>query len=425
MIKSDKKSKDLFLAGGLISSSRIMGTAKIYRMIFKIAWSYKRTIIYSLRNFTIKNVLNFLYVKLFIPTGEGAGGALCLVFAPLIRKFSHLVPYPKSIGLEITTVCDLKCNMCEHSYWNDQDERHLGFNEFLHIIDQFPGLKCVNPTGEGSSFLNPDYIKMLRYLKSKSVFVYFIDNFIRMKEDLIRELVEIGIDGIYASIDAADRDTYDKIRRGGDFNKVVANLKRFIEIKKEMNSPLPELCSRYTIQKLNVNEMPHFVKLIASLGNRSDFGDGARIDFCGMLNFKETEHIVQERLPQAIISDTLRMGEEKDINILFQHIGTRDETKPNPSINSCLCWMAPFIMMGGYVLPCCSVIMSNQRAVLRKHAFGNLFESSFRDIWNSERYRKFRSSCNNPAARVPRFCSACRIFETKERIQRNGIDPEL
>lgn len=425
MVDLKKKIKDLFLIGGLISSSRVMGKMRVYKMILRIALRYKRTLLYLLKKFSIKDVLNFLYVKLFIPTGEGAGGFFYLILPPLIRRLPFLVSYPRCLGLEITTACNLKCNMCEHSYWKEQEERHLNFEEFKYILSQFPELICINPTGEGSAFLNPDYIKMLRYLKSKHIFVYFIDNFINIDEDLGRELIKMGVDGIYVSIDAAHKETYEKIRIGGDFEKVRINLKRLLEIKKMLNSPLPEICSRYTIQKFNIQEMPDFVEFIASFGNRDDFGDGARIDFCGILDFKEIDHLAQERLPQSIIIDTIKRSKEKDMEILFQHIGTKDECNPNPSIDFCLCWVEPFIMMGGYVLPCCSVVMSNQRNILRKRAFGNVFKNSFKQIWNSERYKRFRSFCNNSSKPVPAFCAGCRVFETKERIKKYGIDYDL
>jgi len=394
-------------------------------MILRIALRYKRTLLYLIKNFDFKDVLNFLYIKLFIPTGEGAGGFFYLILPPSFRRSPFLKSHPRCLGLEVTTVCNLQCNMCEHSYWKEQEERHLSFEEFKYILSQFPELRSINPTGEGSAFLNPDYIKMLRYLKNKHIFVYFIDNFMNIDEDLSRELIRMGVDGIYVSIDAACKETYEKIRIGGDFDKVKTNLKRFLEIKKILNSPLPELCSRYTIQKCNIQEMPDFVEFIASFGNRDDFGDGARIDFCGILDFEEIDHLVQERLPQSIILDTLKRSKEKDIEILFQHIGTKDAINPNPSIDFCLCWLEPFIMIGGYVLPCCSVVMSNRRHILRERAFGNVFNTPFKEIWNSARYKRFRSFCKNPTSPVPKFCVDCRVFETRQRIKKYGIDYDL
>ena len=54
--------------------------------------------------------------------------------------------------------------------WRDQK---LQGNDFFgeEIVDQFPKLIWFNPTGEGDAFLNRNFLKMLRYLKSKSIAV--------------------------------------------------------------------------------------------------------------------------------------------------------------------------------------------------------------------------------------------------------------
>jgi MoaA/NifB/PqqE/SkfB family radical SAM enzyme len=82
-------------------------------------------------------------------------------------------------------------------------------------------------------------------------------------------------------------------------------------------------------------------------------------------------------------------------------------------------------MMGGYVLPCCAVLMSNQREFLRMHSFGNVFEKPFREIWYSERYKRFRQTVNNPKAKVPLFCKGCRAFDTSVRERKYGVDFSL
>lgn len=423
--KKLSKLADLFLIGGLIGSSKIMGRKAIYTMVLRMVWSYKRTIIYLLRKKGIKALLTFLYVKTLVPVGEGAGGAIYLLFGSLVRRFPQLAPYPKYTEVEVTTVCNLKCNMCEHTYWSDQEKRHLKFEEFKHIIDQFPKLRWINATGEGSGFLNRDYIKMIEYLKQKNVAVYFVDHFERLDGNIARKLIELGVDGIYASVDGATKETYEKIRIGADFDKVTKNLKTLVELKNEMNSPIPEICFRYTIQKLNLHEMPQFVEFVASLGTRKELGDGSRIDFGGLLDFKKIRHLCVEEIPEAIIRETLDKRKKLDLDVLFQHTGTKSIKIPNPPLELCLCWMEPYIMMGGYVLPCCQVLMSNKRTFLRKHAFGNVFETNFKDIWYSERYKKFRNTVNEENRSVPLFCAGCRGFETKNRIREYGIDGEL
>ena len=67
-------------------------------------------------------------------------------------------------------------------------------------------MKWVGMTGIGSGFLNPDYMKMLRFLKEeKRCFVEFFDHFFLLTEDISRDLVQMGINKIWVSLESASR----------------------------------------------------------------------------------------------------------------------------------------------------------------------------------------------------------------------------
>lgn len=408
------------LPGGLPLSQEILGTKEIFAMILRVAWAYRRTMKYMLRKGGIRAVVNFLFVKIFVPIGEGSGAAAYFIVGPMIRRFPQLAPYPYNIEVEITTRCNKRCIVCEHTYWNEPSV-DLSFEDFRKIVDQFPRLKWVNLTGEGDAFLNRDYLKMIRYLKMKKVPVYLVDSFDLINEEIAKELVEMGVDGIYVSMDGATKETYEKIKVGCSFERSIKNIKNLIELKKKMESPIPELCFRYVVTTLNVHEMPKFVELVRSFGDRNSLGDGSRLEYCGLLVFDEIEHLNVPKIPEEIIQKTIMEMRKHNVNMVFCHT----EPAKHPSINHCLNWMEPYIMIGGYVLPCCAVLMSNKREFLRQHSFGNIFEKSFKDIWYSERYRKFRQTVTKPDAKMPLLCKDCRAYETREREQKYGIDMEL
>ncbi len=355
-----------------------------------------------------------------MPTGEGAGAAVYFAFNPLVRKFPFLAPFPKYIEIEVTTICPRKCIMCEHTYWKDQEEKHLSLEEFKKIVDNFPGIHWLQLTGEGSAFLNPDYIKMLEYAKAKHSAVYLVDSFDMITEDIMEKVIDLKLEGIYVSIDAATAQTYEKIRIGCSFDRVLKNLNRFLEMKKEKKSPLPELSFRYTMLQPNITEMPDFVKLIGSL-DKDLIGRGARLDFVGNLEFPETRSLTVEKVPEEIIAKTMENARKYGVNVFFSHI----EKQKNACIDQCIAWLEPYIMMGGYVIPDCAIMMSNSRTVLREHAFGNIYEKSMKEIWNSERYKKFRATVNNPDAKVPFLCTLCRAYDFSERLKKHGVDKNL
>lgn len=409
-----------FMPGQLSVNAELQGFTYMFSTMLRIAWSYKRTFFYLLKKRGLKAAYNFFYVKTFVPTGEGAGAAAYFLIGPLIRKFPRLAPYPKYIEMEMTTVCNKRCILCEHTYWNEKPV-HLTFEQFKQTVDQFPDLKWVNLTGEGDAFLNPDYLNMLEYLKKKDVCIFLVDSFDNINEERARRLLNMDIDGIYVSFDAATKETYEKIKVGCKFERSLGNLKRLIELKKEMNKPIPDICFRFIITTLNYTEMPQFVELVRSLGTPKELGDGVRIEFCGLLEFPEIAKYKVWTVPKEILQETIKKSKETGIAVYFAH----SEPEKHPPLENCIAWMEPYVMTGGYMQPCCAVLMSNKRDFLRKYTLGNVYDKSIHDIWYSERYKRFRDTITNPKAKVPLICNGCRAYSTEDRAKKYGVDETL
>jgi MoaA/NifB/PqqE/SkfB family radical SAM enzyme len=385
----------------------------VFKKILTIPWKYKKSIAYLLKKRGIKSVYNFLFVKYLV---ADEGGEIAIL-NPIFSRFPSLAPYPFKIEIEHTTLCDKKCIICEHTYWNEKSE-NITFEDFKKIIEHFPKLKWVNLTGEGSGFLNRDFMKMIEYLRSKDISVNFVDEFDLVDEEKLRKLSELGVNCIWISMEGATKETYEKIRVGCSFDRVINNIKTLLRVKKELNSPFPTICFRFVVNKLNYHEMPKMVELVHSLG---DLGEGSKLEFVGLLKFKEIEHLYLSEIPEEILEETLRKAKQLGVNVAFNHHS--ESRLPPPT--KCAAWTEPYLMIGGYVLPCCAVLMSNKRPFLRKYAFGNLFEKPFREIWYSERYRKFRKIVSKNNGKLPILCAGCRAFNTKEREAKYGVTDEI
>lgn len=381
--------------------------------ILKTMVGYRRTIYYLLRKKGLRDVLDFVFIKLFV---SDEGGEFSIL-DPLFRLRPSLVKYPYKFELEPTTICDKKCLLCEHTYWHEKPES-LSFDNFKNIVDQFPKLRWINITGEGTAYYNKDFLKMLEYLRSRRISVNFVDEFEHVNEEIGRKLIGLGVNCIWISMDGATKETYQKIKVGCDYEKVVANLKRFVELKKEMGSPLPTLCFRFVVTNLNVQEMPKFVEMVHSLG---DLGDESKVEFVGLLKFGEIAHLYLPTIPQDIIDETVKKARELNVPVAFSHINEPEL----PNIKYCTAWAEPYIMMGGHVVQCCAVLMSNKRPFLKQHCFGNLNEKSFKEIWNSEKFRKAREMIPRERGPVPLLCANCRAFDTRERQRVYGVSKDF
>ena len=400
----------------------IMGRGYLYRNKLLRTFNNHLHVLHLMKQNKFRRAMNLLYTIYLVPVGEGTMQLpYRLGLNRLITKYPRLAPVPRYIEIEVTTVCDKKCIFCEHTHWEkgSQEIRHLKFDEFKYIVHQLPNVRWVNLTGEGSAFLNKDYFKMLRYLREKyDTSIYLVDHLSDLSKEQLDELIEL-VDGIYISIDGATKEIYEKIKVGCSFDNVINNLKYIVNRKRELGQDKPDLNIRYVIIKDNLHEVPLFIDLVNSIATTKDIDVGL-INFTGLLYFESIKQWYVDKFPEEVVNE-VRKRVNRGIPFRFEHC--IDELNPPP--HKCYAWMEPYIMMGGYVLPCCCILMGNNRPFLRQYSFGNVFEQDFKEIWNSQMYKTFRKTITNPNAPVPILCAGCRGFNTKPRMAKYGVDKNI
>lgn len=366
---------------------------------------------YMLRQFGWKSWYSFWYTKLFV-ADEGGEYAL---LNRLYRKFPGLLGRPFKLEMEHTTICNKQCLFCEHTYWEEKSER-ITFDQLKQIVDPIKSLQWINITGEGSGFLNKDFIPMLEYLRGRHINVNFVDEFDFFNEQIARKIIALGINSTYISFDAATKETYEMIKKGCNYEKALDNIRLLLDMKEEMKSPFPVLHFRFIINRLNYREMPAYITLISSLKNR---GVRARVEFVGLLAFPGIEeyYMPLDDIPKDILRRTLENALKHSINLHLSHVRT-----DLPPMEACSAWTEPYILIGGEVISCCAIIMSDNREFLRENSFGNVNQQSFLEIWQSEEYRNFREQVNRKTGKVPKTCAGCRAFETCHRTDARGVD---
>jgi hypothetical protein len=295
---------------------------------------------------------------------------------------------------------------CEHTYWKEPSI-NMSFQQFKKIFDSFGRPKWLGLTGIGSSYLNPDYHKMLKYAKSKGTIVEVFDHFAHFKNDeQIKELIEIGPDFQFMSTYGATKKSFEKVCVGSDFNKVVRNLKKFVELKKKMKKRFPILSFHYIITSESKGELLEFLDFVHSLN--TEIGE---ILVTPMLHsFKEAEKFtatINKEYVEKIEKKALKLGIPITINWSAQKQVTGAETKP--PISKCKEYIMPFIFVTGHVTPCCGQNEANQREWQKAESLGNALEKPFRKIWYSPRYKKMRKMIrNNKCPSECKFCPAYR-----------------
>ena len=378
-------------------------------------WNHRRTLRY-LWGRDRKSFYNHIFTTYFI-RGEDCGKG---VLDPA-WKLTGRAPFLWDLEMETTTACYLRCIHCEHTYWKDKSylNQHLSYETLCKVLDSAPNLKWINLTGEGTSVLNPQFNQLVAEVKSRGIYLDFSHDFVKLSEEQAIHWVASGVDRIYWSIDGCTKETYEKIRVGAKFEDTITNVQKLIRIKKELNSPLPEICFRFAFFKHNAHEVQHLPIFLASLVDSvRDYGDQPSINIVALLEFEETKGWEVE-IPQSVVNSVNTDCELLGFTPYWSHVTHIEEEKA--PMDYCTFWSEPYIMITGHVVPDCAVMMSNNRPNLERLAFGNIHEQSLKEIWNSPHYKEFRKQVVNSKQLVPEVCAGCRAFNTKTRATRYGV----
>jgi radical SAM protein with 4Fe4S-binding SPASM domain len=311
-------------------------------------------------------------------------------FAMLTRGKKVSAP-PAHVQVEITNACNLKCETCHRDLLYPHPT-HMKLDVFKKVIDEIRP-KRVNVSGIGEPFINEDVFDMIDYARSSGAKINCATNF-TLVERKIEDIVKSGIGQLKVSIDAAKRETYDRIRKKDLHETLIANIRDINETKKRLNSPTPALRFNYALQSDNIDELLETIELAHSLDIKSMYIQ--YLEYTDRENRRErlTGDLTAERLREALeAADALakRYGITTNLPIWFRDFDLYwnkmlpiDQFKPNNK--PCYFpWFSAWIDADGTVRPC--PIIPWQLGVAH---MGNIETTPFRDIWNNKDYQELR-----------------------------------
>jgi len=188
-------------------------------------------------------------------------------------KIYRVDDFPPCIQIEPTSVCNYRCVMCyqaDKSFSNKSEGfmGHMDIDLFRKIIDEIEGnIEAVTLASRGEPTLNPKIIDMVQYCKDKFLGFKINTNASMLNENLIKNLLDANFAEIVFSMDAADKETYEKIRINGKYEKVIKNLKLFNEIKK---SDFPNSNTITKISGVKIKESQNIAEMTKKVGNYVD-----------------------------------------------------------------------------------------------------------------------------------------------------------
>src|SRR5580658_5017434 len=173
---------------------------------------------------------------------------------------------PVCLYLETTNRCNLLCTTCPRTFEELEPEADMSWELFTSIIDQYPKIARVVLHGVGEPMLVKELPRMIRYLKDRGVYVLFNTNGTLLAPKKRRELTGTGLDELRVSLDAADAESFFRVRGKQMFNRIVRNVGEFTALQRETGAATPRVSLWLTGLKETVDQLPDFDRLAARIG---------------------------------------------------------------------------------------------------------------------------------------------------------------
>lgn len=290
-----------------------------------------------------------------------------------LRRHRTLKHPPFRLWIEPTSHCNIACQMCPTPDFTRDMKGYMTMELFRHIIDQVaPFMNEVYLFHRGESLLNPNLPDFVAYAKRRGIHTKLNTNATMLNEQRSRALLEAGLDLISFSIDGYSKEVYELIRRKAKWDKVIPNVRRFLELKAEGGYK--------TLVQMEVIEFAHLYE------SRQAF-EQARDAFWRLFEPYRWDKRIARTLHNVGGNVELDPG-------AGYHIG-RDTYQP-----CSYPWYALAILWNGKVHPC-------PRDFMGRMPIGDVRSEHILDIWNGDRMREIRDGVVRRDFRNQEVCARC------------------
>jgi MoaA/NifB/PqqE/SkfB family radical SAM enzyme len=249
----------------------------------------------------------------------------------------------------------------------------LAWEEYKRIMDQLgPSLLQVEFCNWGEPLLNPRIYDMIRYAKKFGLETHLSTNLNRFSKEDAEKLIDSGLDFLILSIDGASPETYSRYRVGGDFDRVIANVKLLVEARASRGLKRPYINWQFLVFRHNEHEIEKAKALGKELGVDVVATSPAAIPWPDWVPQKEGAHLYPERKEPGAGAQTLL---------------NRNDYLKLKSASSPLCvwpWIAAVVNANGSVSPCCGTEDE-------KDDYGNALETALRRLFNNKNFLTARA----------------------------------
>lgn len=304
---------------------------------------------------------------------------------------------PYFIDWAITSKCNLSCSHCRGF-----PKGELSTDRAKKLIDEIAELRPDWVIVEGGEpLLRPDLFELLGLMQQRELEVHLITNGMLISPRIIDTLKQLGVK-VMVSIDGATKATYEAIRNGADFDRVVQSAGTYARegLLEAINT---------TLLKMNYREIPGLFELAASVG----------VKMVTIIGLKPCPGFIQKLLTPEEYRQAIKLAcqaaEETGVEFFFDEPFFRATVREwglsahQPAVgtgivvsstSACVFGEYLFIETNGGVKPCSFPPMT----------VGNVNDKPLGEIWDDMLASPLLQQIKDPKTRTG-YCQSCQYLE--------------
>ncbi|MBN2037167.1 MAG: radical SAM protein [Chitinispirillaceae bacterium] len=301
--------------------------------------------------------------------------------------------YPAHIQIEPVNDCNLRCLSCPRAKLV-KNPVVMPLERFKRIIDEIMP-RYVTLSGLGETMMHPEICDMISWCVRKKIYVNVTTNMTLLDHAKAAALLESGLNEISVSLDAADREAYRSVRGQDLWDRLIDNLKGFISLRQERKQVMPVVRAQFVLQARNIDQVVAFTMLCKELNVDSVYFQHLSLNgieerreaLVGGLTKERVTAALREAhvfakkagIPRTNLAEMIR-----DFDLFWEQYLLHNHPKRRVCLNP---WYDAYINVDGRVQPCCA-FAGDVAGVY----FGNMFDESFKEVYNGVQYRSFRKA---------------------------------
>ncbi len=362
--------------------------------------------------------------KIFNPQAK-----IALHYSKVLDHLNGKNTDPITLEVDPSNACNHSCPFCISGHIHLSkfkgteffDRRIMDENTLMSLCKDVISMDIdsLTWTGGGEPTMNPHLKKAMNFINSKSKIKMgmFSNGSMLTKFDLFEVIINT-LSWIRISIDAGSPSSYDKLRvtnKSNNFETVIKNIKKLIEIKKRHKSKIV-IGVGFVVSKDNYQEIADFAKLFKNID----------VDYCqykpeivqiernGKLDKTKQQissdfwlHKVIKQLDKAkeILGSKFECNSYKLEDLLF------DSKNYGRTYKECIgSQFQPCVGADGHVYVC-----TNHRGH-KEYSYGTIKDSSFKEIWSNMKKRQCIMNKINRTEKFSNCSQLCKPHESNKMV---------